>query len=109
MLAGGETAGITPWNPTLNVHETGSGCRLTLSGVTSGHGATLQDAADDLIARLLNLVMVIRTSGLRVPSELGPPDPEVLRFLWEIGELAAGGEDIRERVFMPQPSEDPTH
>ena len=109
VVANGETAEITSWIPTLNVDETDSGCRLTLGGVTSGHGATLQDAADDLIARLLNLVMVIRSSGLQIPSELGPPHPQVLQFLWEIGEMASRGEDIRQRVFTSQPSEDPAH
>ncbi len=110
VLASGETARISTWNPPLHVHETGSGCRLTLDGVASGHGATLQEAGDDLIARLLTLVMSIRSSGLRIPPELGPPDPRMLRFLWEIGEMATRGEDIRERIFAPYASEeDPTH
>jgi hypothetical protein len=109
FVVSGETAQISLWTPCLSVHETGPGCRLTLGGVTSGRGATLQDAADDLIARLLSIAMAIRASGLRVTPELGRPDPHVLRFLREIGELAATGEDIRRHVFVPQPSEDPTH
>ncbi|MGH9250642.1 MAG: hypothetical protein ACRD0W_14120 [Acidimicrobiales bacterium] len=32
-------------------------------------------------------------------AELGPPDRRVLEFLWELGELANRGGDIRERVF----------
>jgi hypothetical protein len=109
VVARGETAGITPWTPALQLHETGSGCRLTLAGVTSGNGVTMQDAADDLIHRLLSLVMAIRSSGLRIPAELGPPDPQVMQFLWEVGEMAARGEDVRARVLAPAPSVDPTH
>ena len=55
------------------------------------------------------MVMVIRSAGLRISAELGPPDLRLVQFLWEIGELAAHGEDIRDRVFMPRASEDPTH
>jgi len=62
------------WAPPLRVGETATGCRLTLVGVTYGNGETLQDAADDLVARLLNLVIGMRTSGFRFASELGPPD-----------------------------------
>jgi hypothetical protein len=89
------------WNPPLRVDETGSGCRLSLVGVAHGHGATLQDAADDLIGRLLGLLAAMRRSGFRAVSELGPPDPRVFGFIWELGELAARGEDIRARVFDP--------
>jgi hypothetical protein len=89
------------WNPSLRLDETGSGCRLSLVGVACGNGATLQDAADDLIGRLLGLLLAMRRSGLRIASELGPPDPRVLEFIWELGELAARGEDIRVRVFDP--------
>jgi len=88
------------WAPPLRVGETATGCRLTLVGVTYGNGETLQDAADDLVARLLNLVIGMRTSGFRFASELGPPDRRVLDFLWELGELANLGRDIRERVFV---------
>jgi hypothetical protein len=87
------------WVPQLRVGETATGCRLTLVGVTYGNGDTLQDAADDLVARLLNLVIGMRTSGFHFASELGAPDRRVLEFLWELGELANRGGDIRERVF----------
>jgi hypothetical protein len=45
----------------------------------------------------------VRSSGFRFARELGPPDLRVLEFVWELGELSAGGEDIRERVFGPSP------
>jgi hypothetical protein len=87
------------WTPQLRLDETTVGCRLSLVGVAYGNGATLQDAANDLIARVLSLVMAMRSSGLRYSSELGPPDPKLLEYLWELGEQAVRGNDIRERVF----------
>jgi hypothetical protein len=87
------------WSPTLDVRESGGRCRLSLAGLAQGEGSTLQEAADDLVARLLNLVLCVRTSGLRFSSEFGPHDQRLTQYLWELGECAAGGEDIRERVF----------
>jgi hypothetical protein len=87
------------WTPAFQVDDLPGGCRLTLVGLACGQGATLQEAADDLIARLLTLVICARASGLRAPPELGPPDHRLLEFVWELSELAARGEDIRERVF----------
>jgi hypothetical protein len=91
------------WIPSLQVRETAGRCRLVLAGVTHGDGQTLQEAADDLIARLLGIAMSVRSSGFRLATELGPPDRNVLGFLWELGEIAARGEDIRNRVFGPPP------
>src|SRR6266540_5363673 len=87
------------WTPELRVHETGDGCRLTLLGVTYGNGCSLQEAADDLVARLLTMILCARSSGFRVPVALGPPDHQVMAFLWELGEIATRGEDIRARIF----------
>jgi hypothetical protein len=87
------------WLPALRLHESGGRCRLTLVGVTHGDGETLQAAADDLVVRVLHLVAAIRASGLRIPGELGPPDLRVVSFLYELGEMAARGEDIRDRLF----------
>jgi hypothetical protein len=70
-----------------------------LVGVATGRGHTLQEAADDLVLNVLNLVAAFRATGFRIPGELGPPDLRVLRFLYELGELAARGGDIRERLF----------
>jgi hypothetical protein len=87
------------WSPPLDLRESAGRCRLSLVGLTQGEGSTLQEAADDLVARLLNLVLCVRTSGLRFSSEFGPHDQRLTQYLWELGECAAGGEDIRERVF----------
>jgi hypothetical protein len=61
-------------------------------------GPTLQDDADDLVQRLLSYAMALRASGLPASSELGPPDMAAVGFLYELGEIAAGG-DIRQRLF----------
>ena len=74
-------------------------CRLSLGGHAYGDGDTLQDAADALVARLLQTAMSWRNGAFRFPSELGPPDVRWLEFLHELGEIAAAGGDIRERVL----------
>ena len=88
-----------PWNPPLRVHERGDVCVLILVGVGCGRGETLQDAGDDLVFNVLNLVAGFRATGFRIPGELGPPDLRVVTFLYELGELAARGRDIRGRLF----------
>jgi hypothetical protein len=87
------------WQPALEVRSHGGRCRLSLGGHAYGEGDTLQEAADDLVVRLLNTVLCFRASGLRMSRELGPIDQRWLEFLWELGELAARGECIRPRVF----------
>ena len=89
------------------MHETGAGCRLTLVGLTYGHGETLQEAADDLVLRVLNLVLRLRSSGFRIPAGLGAPDPRLLELLWELAELAARGDDIRTRLLGLTEASDP--
>jgi hypothetical protein len=88
-----------PWVPSLHLSETPDRCRLTLAGLAHGDGYTLQQAADDLIARLLDMALYLRRAGYPVSTELPPPDYKLLEFLWELGERAAGGEDIRAHVF----------
>jgi hypothetical protein len=88
------------WTPPLEVHETAGGCRLSV-GEISGHGCTLQDAADDLISRLLRLAMAFRMRGLGFTLEGALPERAWLEFVWERSELAARGDDIRGRVLNP--------
>jgi hypothetical protein len=87
------------WTPSLQVHEHAGRCRLVLSGVAHGDGVTLQEAADDLVARLLNVVLYVRSNGLSHAPDLGPPDSRVMDFLWELGRYAADGRDLRDRLF----------
>jgi hypothetical protein len=84
--------------PSLTVTESGGVVRLQLGGLVRGEGRSLQEAADDLIHRLLGLVIAFRSHGFRVSCELRP-DHETMTFLYELGELAASGGDLRARVF----------
>jgi len=85
--------------PSFSVREVGSRCRLSLDGVSWGDGDTLQEAANDLVARLQAVSLSLRATGWNLPPALGPPDLRVLSFLSELGELAARGENIRNRLF----------
>jgi hypothetical protein len=89
-----------PHQPPLEVRQVAGGIRLLLGGLASGEGTTLQEAADDLVARVLALVMAFRSGGMGPIYSEGPrPDPTMLEFLYELGEIAAAGGDIRERLF----------
>ena len=91
---------IEPWTPALSVRDVGGHCRLSLGGHAHGEGATLQEAADDLVRRLLTLAMALRSgAGLRVSPEVPGVDLRWFEFLYELGAIAARGEDIRARVF----------
>jgi hypothetical protein len=84
--------------PSLTVSEVGGLVRLQLGGLARGEGVSLQDAADDLIRRLLGTVIAFRSSGVKSSCEVRP-DLEMMDFLYELGERAAAGGDIRVRVF----------
>jgi hypothetical protein len=103
-LRGNTSRVAESWTPPLHLGKIGGRCRLSLGGLAHGNGDTVEEAADDLVARLLNIIMCFRSSGLRIPAELGPPDHRWLEFLWELGELTARGEDIRERIFGRDPA-----
>ena len=90
---------MSTFAPPLTIHELPGQVRLCLGTLTHGTGPTLQDAADDLVQRLLGYAMALRGSGLPASSELGPPDLAAVGFLDELGEIAAGGGDIRQRLF----------
>jgi hypothetical protein len=83
----------------LTVREFPGRVRLCLGSLAYGEGPTLQDAADDLVQRLLSYVMAFRASGMRPPLELGPPDLAAMDFLYQLGEFAAAGGDLRSHLF----------
>jgi hypothetical protein len=88
------------FRPTLEVRQVAGRVRLQLDGLAYGEGVTLQEAADDLVARVLVLVMAFRSCGIGpVSSEVPPLDLAMLEFLYELGEIAAADGDIRERLF----------
>jgi hypothetical protein len=87
------------WTPPLAVREHGGRCRLWLAGEAWGDGATLQQAADDLIARVLRHALALRSSGFTSTRDIAAHDQAWLEFLYDVSEIAARGGDVRGRVF----------
>jgi hypothetical protein len=88
------------WTPALSVQDVAGRCRLCLGGQVHGEGATLQEAADDLVRRLLAQAMSLRSeTGFRVSPDVPGVDLRWLEFLYELGAIAVEGGDIRKRVF----------
>jgi hypothetical protein len=84
--------------PALTITDSGARVRLDLRGLAHGEGSSLQEAADDLIRRILELALALRSSGCATTRELCP-DLETMNFLHELGHIAASGGDVRARVF----------
>jgi hypothetical protein len=84
--------------PALTITEAGGCVRLSLGGFANGEGASLEEAADDLIRRIVQMAFALRRGGC-TPSREVHPDLEMLNFLHELGEIAAAGGDLRSRVF----------
>ena len=84
--------------PALVVREHAAGVRLHLGSVAHGDGPSLQEAADDLVRRVLAIGRALRTSGFSVSTEL-PYDVAALSLLSELDEIAAAGGDVRARLF----------
>ena len=84
--------------PALVVSEHAAGVRLHLGSVAHGDGRSLQEAADDLVRRVLALGRALRTSGFAVSTEF-PCDMAALSLLSELDEIAAAGGDVRTRLF----------
>ena len=85
--------------PPLHVSEAGGRVRLTLRGLSHGEGESLRDAADDLVRRVLLIAMAFRASGTGPMTSECHVDLALLDYLFELGEIAAGGHDIRPRLF----------
>ena len=86
------------YQPSLTVTESAGCVRLQLGGLARGEGRSLQEAADDLVHRILALIMAIRSSGFTLSCEVRP-DLEALDYLYELGEIAAAGGDVRAHLF----------
>lgn len=84
--------------PSLTVTESAGRVCLHLGGFARGEGTSLQEAADDLVRRLLALALAFRAGGFAGCSEFRP-DLATMDYLYELGEIAAAGGDIRARVF----------
>jgi hypothetical protein len=82
----------------LKITEADGRVCLDLGGFARGEGPSLQEAADELVRRILELAFVFRSNGCQASREVRP-DLDTMNFLHELGEIAAAGGDIRERVF----------
>lgn len=91
------------WTPPLRISEHEGRVRLGLEGFGDVEGATLQDAADELVAYLLRVAMAFRAEGIGPLYSECRPDPALLDFVWRLGDLAAGGGDPRDLLFGPGP------
>jgi hypothetical protein len=89
---------MSSYRPALTVREQASGVRLHLGSLAHGDGPSLQEAADDLVRRVLALGRALRTTGFAVSTEL-PCDMAALSLLSELDEIAAAGGDVRTRLF----------
>jgi len=90
---------VTQWTPTLSIDETPSGCRLSLHGDLHGDGATLQEAADQLVARVLDVAIAVRRSGVHWRPLFAPCDVRWMEFLYDVGAVASQGGDARACVL----------
>ena len=91
---------VDEFTPSLHVQETGERVRLWLGGLVCGEGVTLQAAADALVDRLVVMAEGLRTGAMRLgTTEVHPPDLATMDFLYRLGEIAANGGNVRERLF----------
>jgi len=84
--------------PSLTVREVGDCVRLELAGVARGEGGSLQEAADALVDAVLRLATAVRSNGVRVTPEV-PGEVALFEYLYQLGEIAAAGGDVRQRLF----------
>lgn len=91
------------WTPTLRIREADGRVRLGLDGLGDVDGATLQEAADELVAYLLRIASAVRAEGVGPPCSECFVDVAQLEFLWRLGDVAGAGRDPREMVFGSNP------
>jgi hypothetical protein len=76
-----------PWTPRLELRERAGRCRLSLGTWAVGEGLTLQEAADDLVANLLDA------------AARGRPELAFAEYVAQLSEVAAQGGDVRAYVL----------
>jgi len=84
--------------PRLRISESAGNVRLGFDGFGNVEGRTLQEAADALVARMLNISMALRSSGIG-PVYAITPDFTHLEFIWRLGDHVAAGGDPRDLLF----------
>ena len=82
----------------VTITETAGRVRLELGGIARGEGRTLQEAADALVRRTVEVALAFRASGCAVVREL-QADLDSMNLLHELADIAAAGGDIRARMF----------
>ena len=73
--------------------------RLGLDGFGDVEGATLQEAAEELVSYVLGVAQAFRTSGIGPFYTECAPDPRLMEFVWAFGEQAESGADPRDLLF----------
>jgi hypothetical protein len=89
--------------PSLRISDSAGRVRLGVDGFADVDGATLQEAADALVARLLVIAMLLRTGDVAPVYAAGCPDLEHVDFLFRLAEHASAGGDPRDLLFGPNP------
>jgi hypothetical protein len=87
--------------PPLQISERHGRVRLSLGGLSYAEGETLQEAADELVRRMLVIAMAFRNGGVGPQCSECRPDVSLMDFIWRLGEVAASGCDIRDFLFGP--------
>ena len=93
---------MAAFTPSLSVVELDGRVRLGLAGFGHADGATLQEAADELVRRVLVIALAVRAGDVIPRSTECMVDPAQLAFIWELGMIAASGGDVRSRLFGPE-------
>jgi hypothetical protein len=91
------------WTPPLRIREADGRVRLGLEGFGDVEGATLQEAADELVAYLLRVAFAVRAEGVGSVCSECSLDVAQLEFLWKLGDVVAAGRDPREVLFGSNP------
>jgi len=86
------------YTPTLTLTERGDRVRLSLAGLATAEGATLQEAGNELVRRTLAVAMAARAGEMHWSPAIRP-EPGMLEYLWRLGHVAATGGDIRTLIF----------
>jgi hypothetical protein len=94
---------ISRFKPPIRITEIDGRVRLGLPGFRDVDGATLQEAADALVAQLLHVSMALRASGVGPLSPECIADPAMLDFIWLLGEHTEAGGDPRDLLFGTNP------
>ena len=89
------------WTPELRISERSGRVRLGLEGLGDVEGASLQEAGDALVARLLSIAMALRSESFGPVSSECSVDGRLLEFIWRFGEVAVAGGEPRELLFAP--------